>query len=98
MKGQAFSSDASRDLPQKAPHPIALNLLGMVIAALKFRGRVWQRRRVYVVINKVPDLDSFGNGTVVVNSGLFAILENESQLAFLLEQAVAEIVEKEDWR
>jgi hypothetical protein len=54
--------------------------------------------RFYLVNNKVPDLDSFGNGTVVVNSGLFDILENEAQLAFLLEQQVAEIVEKEDWR
>lgn len=54
--------------------------------------------RFYVVTNKAANLDSFPNGTVVVNSGLFGVLENEAQLAFLLEQELAEIVEREDWR
>jgi hypothetical protein len=54
--------------------------------------------RFYVVSNKVPDLNSFESGTIIVNSGLFDVLENEAQLAFLLEQEVAQIVEKQGWR
>jgi len=54
--------------------------------------------RFYLVNNKVPDLDSFESGTIVVNSGLFDVLENEAQLAFLLAQEVAQIVEKQEWR
>jgi hypothetical protein len=54
--------------------------------------------RFYVVNNKVPDLNSFESGTIVVNSGLFDVLENEAQLAFLLEQEMAQIIEKQGWR
>jgi hypothetical protein len=52
----------------------------------------------YVVNNTVPDLNSFESGTIVVNSGLFGVLENEAQLAFLLEQEIAQILEKQGWR
>ena len=54
--------------------------------------------QLYVVNNKVADLDSFESGTIVVNSGLFDVLENEAQLAFLLEQEIAQILEKQGWR
>jgi hypothetical protein len=54
--------------------------------------------RFYLVDKKAPDLNSFANGTVILNSGLFDVLDNEAQLAFLLEQEIAEIVEKMDWR
>ena len=54
--------------------------------------------RFYVVRNKVPDLNSFESGTIVVNTSLFDVLENEAQLAFLLEQEMAQIVEKQGWR
>ena len=52
----------------------------------------------YVVVKKVPDLNSFESGTIAVNSGLFDVLENEAQLAFLLEQEIAQILEKQGWR
>jgi predicted Zn-dependent protease len=52
----------------------------------------------YVVVDKTPNAFATPNGIVVVNSGLFAVLENEAQLAFILSHEVSHAVQEHSWR
>ena len=54
--------------------------------------------RFYLVENKSFNAAAFPNGVVVVHSGVFGILENESQLAFVLSHEVTHAIEKHQWR
>src|SRR6185369_11637764 len=54
--------------------------------------------RFFVVQNKVPNAFALANGTVVVNSGVFEVIENESQLAAVLGHEIAHAVQEHTWR
>ena len=54
--------------------------------------------RFFLVENKEPNAFALANGTVVVNSGLFDILENEAQLASVLAHEVAHATQRHAWR
>ncbi len=52
----------------------------------------------YLVADKSTDLLAYPNGVVVVPSGVFSLLEDEAQLAFLLSDAIAQVLERDVWR
>lgn len=49
----------------------------------------------YIAEDKDPNVLTFPNGVIIVQSGLFNSLENEAQLAFYLAQAVAQVEERQ---
>jgi len=51
----------------------------------------------FVVLDKTPNAFATPNGIVVVNSGLFDVLENEGQLAFILGHEVSHAVQEHSW-
>jgi len=54
--------------------------------------------QLYVVQNITPNAFALPNGTVLINSGLFDVVENEAQLAFVLSHEFAHATEKHQWR
>jgi len=52
----------------------------------------------YLVQSKTFNAVSFPNGLVLVNSGVFDVLQNEAQLAFVLAHEISHAVEKHAWR
>jgi hypothetical protein len=52
----------------------------------------------YVVENKAANAFALANGTVVVNSGLLAVLDNEAQLAAVLGHEMAHATQEHTWR
>ena len=52
----------------------------------------------HVVVDKTPNAFATPNGIVVVNSGLFDVLENEAQLSFILSHEVSHAVQEHSWR
>jgi beta-barrel assembly-enhancing protease len=54
--------------------------------------------RFYVVQAKNFNAVSYPNGLVLVNSGVFDVLQNEAQLAFVLAHEISHAVEKHAWR
>jgi Zn-dependent protease with chaperone function len=52
----------------------------------------------YVVDEKEPNAFALANGTVVVNSGLFDVLDNEAQLAAVLGHEMAHATQEHTWR
>lgn len=52
----------------------------------------------YLVEDKSFNASAYPNGTVVVHSGLFDVLENEAQLAFVLSHEITHAIEKHTWR
>ncbi|HVP44714.1 MAG TPA: M48 family metalloprotease [Terriglobales bacterium] len=54
--------------------------------------------RFFLVENKEPNAFALANGTVVVNSGLFDILESEAQLASVLSHEIAHAIQRHAWR
>jgi hypothetical protein len=54
--------------------------------------------RFFVVEKKEPNAFALANGTVVVNSGLLAVAENEAQVAFVLSHEISHAVEKHTYR
>ena len=52
----------------------------------------------HVVVDKTPNAFATPNGIVVVHSGLFSVLENEAQLAFILSHEVSHAVQEHSWR
>jgi hypothetical protein len=52
----------------------------------------------YLVDDKSFNASAYPNGVVVVHSGLFDVLENEAQLAFVLSHEMTHSVEKHVWR
>jgi Zn-dependent protease with chaperone function len=52
----------------------------------------------HVIDNKEANAIALANGTVVVNSGLFQVLENEAQLASILGHEMAHATQEHTWR
>jgi hypothetical protein len=52
----------------------------------------------FVVQEKVPNAFALANGTVVVNSGLMLVLENEAQLAAVISHEITHATEKHTYR
>jgi len=52
----------------------------------------------HVVVDKTFNAFATPNGIVVVHSGLFAVLQNEAQLAFILSHEVSHAVQEHSWR
>jgi hypothetical protein len=52
----------------------------------------------FVVQEKVPNAFALANGTVVVNSGLMTVLENEAQLAAVISHEITHAIEKHTYR
>lgn len=52
----------------------------------------------FVVIDKRANAFATPNGIIVVNSGLFDVLENEAQLAFILGHEISHAVQEHTWR
>jgi Peptidase family M48/Domain of unknown function (DUF5666) len=53
--------------------------------------------KFYLVDKKSFNAASYPNGVVIVNSGVFDVLENEAQLAFVLSHEISHAVEKHVW-
>ncbi len=54
--------------------------------------------KFFLVENREPNAFALANGTVVVNSGLFDVLENEAQLAAVLSHEIAHATQRHAWR
>lgn len=54
--------------------------------------------RFYLVRDKSFDAAAYPNGVVVVHSGVFDLLQNEAQLAFVLAHEISHAVEKHQWQ
>jgi hypothetical protein len=54
--------------------------------------------RFYLVSGKRPDANGYPSGAIVVHSGLFAALNNEAELAFILSREMAFVAEDTSWR
>jgi hypothetical protein len=52
----------------------------------------------YLIEDKSFNASAYPNGVVVVHSGLFDVLQNESQLAFVLSHEITHSIEKHTWR
>jgi hypothetical protein len=52
----------------------------------------------HVVVDHTANAFATPNGIVVVNSGLFDVLENEAQLSFILSHEVSHAVQEHSWR
>jgi len=52
----------------------------------------------HVVVDKTANAFATPNGIVVVHSGLFSVLENEAQLAFILSHEISHAVQEHSWR
>jgi hypothetical protein len=53
--------------------------------------------KFYLVDKKSFNAASYPNGVVIVHSGVFDVLENEAQLAFILSHEISHAVEKHVW-
>jgi hypothetical protein len=51
----------------------------------------------FYLVDKSFNAASYPNGVVIVNSGVFDVLENEAQLAFVLSHEISHAVEKHVW-
>jgi hypothetical protein len=56
------------------------------------------RFQFYVVIDDKPNAFALPNGIFVIHSGMFAILENEAQLAALIGHEMAHAMQEHQWR
>jgi hypothetical protein len=54
--------------------------------------------RFYVVINKDVNAFALPNGIIIVNSGMFNVLEDEGQLAAVLSHEIAHSTQEHTWR
>lgn len=54
--------------------------------------------RWYVIDNKEANAFALANGTVVINSGLFDVLDNEAQLAAVMGHEMAHATQEHTWR
>jgi predicted Zn-dependent protease len=54
--------------------------------------------RFFVVANRDANAFALANGTVVVNAGLFAVLENEAKLAAVVGHEIAHATQEHTWR
>lgn len=54
--------------------------------------------KFFLVENEEPNAFALANGTVVVNTGMFDVLENEAQLAAVLSHEIAHAIQEHSWR
>lgn len=54
--------------------------------------------RFFVVQEKAPNAFALPNGIMVVNSGLFDVLDNEAQLAAVIGHEIAHAIQEHTWR
>jgi hypothetical protein len=54
--------------------------------------------KFFVVLDKSPNAFALPNGIVVVNSGMFDVLENEAQLAAVMSHEIAHATQEHSWR
>jgi hypothetical protein len=54
--------------------------------------------RFYLVADNSTDLTAYPNGVIVVPSAVLNLVENEAQLAFLLSDAITQVLERDVWR
>ena len=54
--------------------------------------------KFYLVEDKTFNASAYPNGVVIVHSGVFDMLENEAQLAFVLSHEISHSIEKHAWR
>jgi hypothetical protein len=54
--------------------------------------------KFYLVDDKTFNAAAYPNGVVIVHSGVFDMLENEAQLAFVLSHELSHSIEKHTWR
>jgi len=54
--------------------------------------------KFYLVDDKTFNASAYPNGVVIVHSGVFDMLENEAQLAFVLSHEISHSIEKHVWR
>lgn len=54
--------------------------------------------RFYVIVNKNPNAFALPNGIIVINSGMFEVLENEAQLASVIGHEIGHSVQEHTWR
>jgi hypothetical protein len=54
--------------------------------------------RFFVVNDKTANAFALANGTVVVNAGLFTVLDNEAQLAAVIGHEIAHATQEHTWR
>jgi len=52
----------------------------------------------YLIEDKSFNASAYPNGVVVVHSGVFDVLQNEAQLAFVLSHEITHSIEKHTWR
>jgi len=52
----------------------------------------------HLVENKVPNASAYPNGVVIVHTGLFSVLENEAQLAFVLGHEISHATQQHTLR
>ena len=56
------------------------------------------RFQFYVVVNNEPNAFALPTGVFVIYSGLFAVLENEAQLAAVIGHEMAHVLQEHQWR
>jgi hypothetical protein len=56
------------------------------------------RFQFYVVIQKDANAFALANGTIVIHSGLFNVLENQAQLASIIGHEISHSVQEHTWR
>lgn len=54
--------------------------------------------RFYLVNDQSFNASAYPNGVVIVHAGVFNVLENEAQLAFILSHEITHAIEKHYWR
>jgi predicted Zn-dependent protease len=54
--------------------------------------------RFYVVVNNQPNAFALPTGVFIIHSGMFAVLENEAQLAALIARELAHVTQEHQWR
>jgi hypothetical protein len=54
--------------------------------------------RFYLIQDKSFNAAAYPNGVVIVHSGVFDVLEDEAQLAFVLSHEITHAIEKHTWR
>src|SRR5262249_55206792 len=52
----------------------------------------------YVVMKNVPNAFALANGTFVIHSGMFDVVENEAQLAAVIGHEIAHATQEHTWR
>ena len=77
---------------------VGKSLIPMYALAIAKTDPLRFRFQFYVVVNNEPNAFALPNGIFVIYSGLFALLENEAQLAALIGHEMAHVFQEHQWR